>query len=85
MLSQLCELYVKLGVGVLLGWLIGCYVDKRLPNQLGKFLFSYGVPLGIVAFIRRADLSGKIWLAPIFALLRDRDRGNFCRSMDSHF
>lgn len=67
MLSQLSELYLKLGTGVLLGWLLGRYLPPRVPNHLGKFLFYLGVPLGIIAFIRRADLSGNIWLAPIIA------------------
>lgn len=67
MWSQLFSLYLKLGSGVLVGWLLGHFLDKQIPNQLGKFLFYYGVPLGIIAFIRRADLSGNIWLAPIFA------------------
>lgn len=67
MLSQLSELYLKLGSGVFLGWLLGRYLPQNLPNQLGKFLFYIGVPLGIIAFIRQADLSGNIWFAPIIA------------------
>jgi len=67
MLSQLLELYLRLGGGVFLGWLLGNYVPKAIPNRLGKFLFYLGVPLGIIAFLRRADLSGNIWLVPIIA------------------
>lgn len=67
MLSQLSELYLKLGSGVLLGWILGRNLPQHLPNQLGKFLFYIGVPLGIIAFIRRADLSGNIWFAPLIA------------------
>lgn len=67
MLSQLLELYLKLGGGVFLGWLLGNYLPENIPNRLGKFLFYGGVPLGIIAFIRRADLSGNIWLVPLIA------------------
>ncbi|MFP4337514.1 MAG: AEC family transporter [Halothece sp.] len=67
MLSQLFDLYVKLGGGIFLGWLLGRYCGKRLPNLLGQFLFYLGVPVGIIAFIRNADLSGNIWLAPMIA------------------
>jgi hypothetical protein len=38
-----------------------------LPRWLGKFLFLVGVPISVVNFIRKADLSGGIWLAPITA------------------
>ncbi|MEB3160164.1 MAG: AEC family transporter [Synechocystis sp.] len=38
-----------------------------LPRWLGKFLYLIGVPISVVHFIRKADLSGGIWLAPITA------------------
>jgi hypothetical protein len=34
---------------------------------LGKFLFWVGIPISIVGFMRRADLSGQIYLAPAVA------------------
>lgn len=40
---------------------------SMLPRWLGKFLFLVGVPISVVNFIRKADLSGGIWLAPIAA------------------
>ena len=39
----------------------------RLPRWLGKFLYLIGVPISVVNFICRADLSWDIWLAPITA------------------
>ncbi|MFP4006901.1 MAG: AEC family transporter [Spirulinaceae cyanobacterium] len=65
--SQLLDLYLRLTSGVLLGWILGRWLPERLPNQLGQFLFWFGVPVGIVAFLRRADLSGALWLAPVMA------------------
>ena len=38
-----------------------------MPLALGKFLFWVGVPLSIIGFIRRADLSGNLYLAPLVA------------------
>lgn len=37
--------------------------------QLGRFLFWLGVPLSIVGFIYRADLSGPVFWAPLVAWL----------------
>jgi predicted permease len=65
--TQLFELYLRLTSGVALGWILGCWLPPRIPNRLGQFLFWFGVPVGIVAFLRRADLSGALWLAPAIA------------------
>lgn len=46
---------------------ISAYWPLRLPHWLGRFLFLVGVPISVVNFIRKADLSGGIWLAPIAA------------------
>jgi malate permease and related proteins len=64
---KLLQLYLPLVGGVFLGWLIGGVVSKDVPAALGKFLFWVGVPIGIVAFVRGADLSGSIWIAPLVA------------------
>ncbi|MEY2983811.1 MAG: hypothetical protein RLZZ568_428 [Cyanobacteriota bacterium] len=40
---------------------------NRLPRWLGRFLYLIGVPISVVNFIRKADLSGGIWLAPVTA------------------
>jgi predicted permease len=65
--QPLIKLYFQLGCTVLLGWILGRFLPHRVPVFIGKFLFWIGVPLGIIAFLRRADLSGAIWIAPVAA------------------
>lgn len=65
--AQLLELYLKLGGGVILGWILARLLPKSVPSFIGQFLFWLGVPISIVAFIRRTDLSGAIWVAPLAA------------------
>lgn len=64
-LPPLIKLYIQLGSGVLLGWVLGRLLPKRVPTFIGQFLFWLGVPVSIITFLRRADLSGAIWMAPI--------------------
>lgn len=64
---QLLNLYFKLAGGVALGLVLGWKLPEVAPAYLGKFLFWIGVPVGIVAFLRGADLSGSIWIAPAAA------------------
>ncbi|WP_017718957.1 AEC family transporter [Kamptonema formosum] len=64
---QLLNLYLKLAGGVLLGLVLGWTLPPSAPAYLGQFLFWVGVPAGIVAFLRGADLSGSIWIAPVAA------------------
>lgn len=52
---------------VLLGLILGSKLSKVAPAYLGQFLFWIGVPISNVFFLRRADLSGPIWIAPIVA------------------
>lgn len=66
---KLLELYTQLIGLVLLGFILGSKLPKQVPTYLGQFLFWIGVPISIVAFLRGADLSGAIWIAPIFAWL----------------
>ena len=40
---------------------------RQVPLALGKFLFWVGVPISIIGFTRRADLSGNLYLAPLVA------------------
>jgi predicted permease len=35
--------------------------------RLGQFLFWIGIPLSTIAFLREANLSGPIWIAPLVA------------------
>jgi predicted permease len=46
---------------------LGRLLPKRVPTFIGQFLFWLGVPVSIITFLRRADLSGAIWIAPIAA------------------
>jgi hypothetical protein len=44
-------------------------LQHLVPIYLGRFLFWVGVPLSILHFLRHADLSGGVWLAPAMAWL----------------
>jgi predicted permease len=66
-LENILELYFGLIATVFIGFLLGRWLPNTAVNRLGKFLFWIGVPLGIVAFLRKADLSGAIWIAPAVA------------------
>lgn len=66
-LQPLFQLYLQLGGGVVLGWVLGLLMPQWIPTFIGKFLFWIGVPISIITFLRGADLSGKIWIAPIAA------------------
>ncbi|MBE9196626.1 AEC family transporter [Synechocystis sp. LEGE 06083] len=74
------RLYLPIGVAISIGILLSCLLKKSqvkifknnhlsliIPNYLGKFLFWFGVPLGVINFIHKANLSGGIWLSPIVA------------------
>ncbi|AFY84997.1 AEC family transporter [Oscillatoria acuminata] len=65
--SQLLKLYLQLGGLALLGFILGRLLPPKIPLYIGKFLFWIGVPVGVIAFVRRSDLSGSIWLAPAIA------------------
>ena len=65
--AQLLPLYRFLVGSAALGWLLGRYLPPSAPTRLGKFLFWIAVPIGIIAFLRHADLSGGVWLAPAIA------------------
>ncbi|TAE56101.1 MAG: AEC family transporter [Nostocales cyanobacterium] len=66
---NLLELYAKLVGLALLGIILGRILPSTWPTRLGKFLFWVGIPISIVAFLRRTDLSGQIWVAPAIAYL----------------
>ncbi|WP_008312584.1 AEC family transporter [Leptolyngbya sp. PCC 6406] len=76
----LVRLYVPICAAVLVGALMSFglsqpwihRLSKRalhqdLPAWLGKFLFLIGVPISIVNFLHRANLSGGVFLAPLVA------------------
>ncbi|WP_317036962.1 AEC family transporter [Nodosilinea sp. E11] len=65
-----------MGVGIALGALLYRFAPHRgepqglyyqVPLRLGRFLFWVGIPLSIIGFMRRADLSGNLYLAPVVA------------------
>ncbi|WP_096595072.1 AEC family transporter [Calothrix sp. NIES-2098] len=68
-MTNLLELYVKLVGLVLLGFILGRKLPSTVPSRLGQFLFYVGGPISIIAFVRQADLSGHIWIAPAIAYL----------------
>ncbi|MBE9000430.1 MULTISPECIES: AEC family transporter [unclassified Nostoc] len=68
-MTNLLELYVKLGGLVLVGFVLGRKLPITVPTRLGQFLFWVGVPISIVSFLRQSSLSGQIWIAPALAYL----------------
>ncbi|AFY71064.1 Auxin Efflux Carrier [Thalassoporum mexicanum PCC 7367] len=67
LVQELFRLYAPLIVGVLTGLLLGWHLPPRFPDRLGKFLFWVGAPISIVVFLRGADLSEPVLLAPLIA------------------
>lgn len=65
--SNLLKLYAPLVGWVVLGLGLGRFLPVFAAEGLGKFLFWVGVPISIVAFLRQANLSGAIWIAPLAA------------------
>jgi malate permease and related proteins len=68
-MANLPELYIKLVGLILVGFVMGRILPPIVPLRLGQFLFWFGVPISIVAFLRKADLSGQIWIAPAVAFM----------------
>jgi malate permease and related proteins len=68
-MTNLSELYIKLVGLVLVGFILGRILPPIVPLRLGQFLFWFGVPISIVAFLRQADLSGQVWIAPGIAFI----------------
>ncbi|MBP5972528.1 AEC family transporter [Brasilonema sp. CT11] len=66
-MTNLLELYLKLVFLVLVGYILGRRLSSTVPKRLAQFLFWIGVPIGIIVFLRKADLSGQIWIAPAIA------------------
>jgi len=65
--NPLVMLYVRLIGWTLLGYILGKLLPKVYTTYLGKALLFVGVPIGIVSFLRQADLSGWIVIAPTTA------------------
>jgi len=65
--AKLLTIYIPLIGWTGLGWLMGRWLPLAIPVYVGKFLFWVGVPLGIFAFLRHAQVSWSLWLAPAIA------------------
>ena len=65
--NPLLKLYLNLIGWVAVGFILGRLLPRISSTYLAKFLFYFGTPLSIVAFIRRANLSGAIFIAPLIA------------------
>lgn len=65
--NPLLKLYLNVIGWVTLGFILGRLLPRSYSTYLAKFLFFCGTPLSIVAFIRSANLSGAIWMAPLIA------------------
>ncbi|MEG4116529.1 AEC family transporter [Microcoleus sp. N9_B4] len=65
--NPLLKLYLNLIGWVAFGFFLGHLLPRSYSTYLAKFLFFFGTPLSIVAFIRRANLSGAILIAPLTA------------------
>ena len=66
-LSNLWSIYQPLIGWTIAGWLLGRWLPRSAPAHLGKLLFWVGVPLGILAFLRHAEVSFSLWVAPLVA------------------
>ncbi len=66
-LTKLLEIYIPLLGWTGLGWILGRILPQEFPRYLGKALFWVGVPLGVMAFLRHAQVSFDLWLAPVTA------------------
>ena len=67
--NPLLRLYLNLIGWTLLGFFLGRKLPRTVSSYLGVYLFWIGVPISIIAFMRRANLSGTILIAPLTAWL----------------
>lgn len=65
--NPLLKLYLTLIGWVLLGFILGRNLPKTVSRSLGRALYWVGVPISIVAFLRKTQLSGYILIAPLTA------------------
>jgi len=65
--DALIKLYIPLFGWICTGWLCGRLLPKSASKLFGKALFWVGVPITIVGFLIRANLSGWIIIAPLTA------------------
>jgi predicted permease len=63
-MQPLLSVYAHLISWTVAGWLLGRTLPATMPSYLGKFLFWIGVPISIIGFLRQAQVSWSLWLAP---------------------
>ena len=79
-LMVLLRLYTPIAAVILTGIALGQLLDRwgqpqdnapslhqQLPHRLGQGLFWVGLPLSVVGFLSRIDLSSQLYLAPLVA------------------
>jgi len=66
-MPNLAGVYAHLVGWTFVGWILGRYLPKSAPVFLGKWLYWFGVPVSILAFLRHAQVSFSLWLAPLVA------------------
>jgi malate permease and related proteins len=64
---MLFQVYLPLLLWGFTGFLLVKVLPLRWPEYLASFLFWVGIPLAILAFIRRAELSSSLWVAALVA------------------
>lgn len=67
--ANLLAVYTHLIGWTLAGWLLGRVLPQSSPAILGKFLFWIGVPISILGFLRQAQISLSLWIAPVLSLM----------------
>lgn len=65
MLAQLTEIYLPLIAWTCVGFFLLRRVPESVPKLIGRSLFWLGVPLQVLGFTLRSDLSGAMWLVPL--------------------
>lgn len=79
-LMVLLRLYAPIAAVILTGIALGQLLDRwgrrqgnapllhqQLPHRLGQGLFWVGLPLSVMGFLSRVDLSSQLYLAPLVA------------------
>jgi len=69
MLEQLSEIYLPLIAWTCVGFFLLGRVPESVPKLIGRSLFWIGVPLQVLGFTLRSDLSGAMWLVPLLVTL----------------
>ncbi|MEM8808325.1 MAG: AEC family transporter [Cyanobacteria bacterium P01_G01_bin.38] len=67
LLSLYLPLIAAVSVGGVLSYFLRGGARQQVPAYLGRFLFYVGVPLSIVSFVYRTELSGAVLVAPLVA------------------